>query len=179
MHVLKNAPQDTEHRWRGLVMCDRTEVNAARSLKGELTTWRQIPAQSIGTTQRGKLVDSFRSLLRWRGADRDLRKRKVVFTWLMTRKNKKDHLSSNLPFGLVGTATPLLTASLPLSLTESPRPESRDEFFRSRLLAFALILASLIVDAEIQFPFISFFISSVPAFSSSPEKRESLKLSGS
>jgi hypothetical protein len=61
-------------------MCDRTEVNAARSLKGELTTWRQIPAQSIGTTQRGKLVDSFRSLLRWRGADRDLRKRKVVFT---------------------------------------------------------------------------------------------------
>lgn len=90
-----------------------------------------------------------------------------------------DRLSSNLPFGLVGTVTPLLRASLPLSLTESPLPESRDEFFLRRLFALALILASLMEDAEIQFPFISFFISSVPAFSSSPEKRESLKLSGS
>ena len=90
-----------------------------------------------------------------------------------------DRLSSNLPFGLVGTVTPLLRPSLPLSLTESPLPESRDEFFRSRLFALALILASLMEDAEIQFPFISFFISSVPAFSSSPEKSESLKSSGS
>lgn len=91
----------------------------------------------------------------------------------------RDRLSSNLPFGLVGTVAPLLRASLPLSLTESPLPESRDEFFLSRLFALALILASLMEDAEIQFPLISFFISSAPAFSSSPEKRESLKLSGS
>lgn len=90
----------------------------------------------------------------------------------------RDRLSRYFPFGLVGTVTPLFRAS-PLSLTESPLPESLEEFFRSLLFALALILASLIDVAGIQLPLISVFISSVPPFSSSPENGGSLRFSSS
>lgn len=90
----------------------------------------------------------------------------------------RDRLSRYFPFGLVGTVVPVFSAS-PLSLTESPLPESLEEFFLSLLFALALILASLIDVAGIQIPLISVFTSSVPPFSSSPENGVSLRLSSS
>lgn len=89
----------------------------------------------------------------------------------------RDRLSRSLPFGLVGT-TPIFSVS-PLSLTESPLPESLEEFFLKRLFALAFILASVIEVAGIQFPLISIFRSSDPPFSSSPENGASLRFSSS
>lgn len=90
----------------------------------------------------------------------------------------RDRLSRSFPFGLVGMTTPVFCVS-PFSLTESPRPESLEEFFLNRLLALAFILASVIEVAGIQFPLISVFRSSDPPFSSSPENGASLKFSSS
>lgn len=89
----------------------------------------------------------------------------------------RDLLSRSFPFGLVGAA-PTFSVS-PLSLTESPLPESLEEFFLKRLFALAFILASVIEVAGIQFPLISVFRSSDPPFSSSPENGASLRFSSS
>lgn len=67
----------------------------------------------------------------------------------------------------------------PLSLRESPRPESLDEFFLSRRLALAFTLTSWMLGAEIQLPLTSLSTGLDPAFSSSPDRKESLKLSTS
>lgn len=90
---------------------------------------------------------------------------------------ERDRLSRSFPFGLVGT-TPIFSVS-PFSLTESPLPESLDEFFLNRLFALAFILASVIEVAGIQFPLISVFRSSDPPFSSSPENGASFRFSSS
>lgn len=90
----------------------------------------------------------------------------------------RDRLSRSLPFGLVGTTTPIFSVS-PFSLTESPLPESLEEFFLNRLFALAFILASVMEVAGIQFPLISVFRSSDPPFSSSPENGASLRFSSS
>ena len=91
---------------------------------------------------------------------------------------RRDFLSSSLLLGLVGGAVCPRTPS-PLSLSESPRPESREEFFLSRRLALALSLASWMVEvgAEIQLPLISLSILLVGPFSSSPDRKESLRSS--
>lgn len=96
----------------------------------------------------------------------------------------RDFLSSSLLFGLVGATKDPLTAS-PLSLRESPLPESRDEFFLSLLLAFAFSRASwmLLLDEDSQLPLISLFMFllyvSDPVLSSSPDRKESLRSSAS
>lgn len=89
----------------------------------------------------------------------------------------RDRLSRSFPFGLVGT-TPIFSVS-PFSLTESPLPESLEEFFLNRLFALAFILASVIEVAGIQFPLISLFRSSDTPFSSSPENGASFRFSSS
>lgn len=96
----------------------------------------------------------------------------------------RDFLSSSLLFGLVGTAdVPLITS--PLSLRESPRPESLEEFFLSLRLAFAFRRASwmLLLDEDSQLPLISLLmflwaITDPPLFSS-PDAKESLRSSAS
>jgi len=95
----------------------------------------------------------------------------------------RDFLSSSLLLGLVG-ATEVPRTTSPLSLRESPRPESLEEFFLSLRLAFALRRASwmLLLDEVSQLPFISFFmflLTTNPALSSSPDKKESLRSSAS
>lgn len=93
---------------------------------------------------------------------------------------RRDFLSSSLLFGLVGGAVVPRTPS-PLSLSESPRPESREEFFLRRRLTLAFSLASwrLEVGAEIQLPLISLSIFRAVPFSSSPDRKESLRSSAS
>lgn len=93
----------------------------------------------------------------------------------------RDFLSSSLLLGLVGaTAVPLTTS--PLSLRESPLPESLEEFFLSLRLAFALRRASwmLLLDEDNQLPFISLLMFLLgPLLSSSPDAKESLRSSAS
>lgn len=89
-----------------------------------------------------------------------------------------DFRSKSLVLGLVGAVFAPLIMS-PVSLRESPRPESRDEFFLSLLLALALRRASwiLVLEEESQLPLGSFFIfllATLP-LSSSPDKNESLR----
>lgn len=68
-----------------------------------------------------------------------------------------DFLSSSLLLGLPGATGAPLTAS-PLSLRESPLPESLEEVFLSLRLALAFRRASwmLLLDADSQLPLISF-----------------------
>lgn len=89
----------------------------------------------------------------------------------------RDFLSSSLLLGLLGGAGVPLRLS-PVSLRESPRPESLDEVFLSRRLALALSRASwrleevVQVEEVSQLPLISFrFL----LFSSSPDSKESLR----
>lgn len=92
--------------------------------------------------------------------------------------------SSSLLLGLVGAVAVPLTTS-PLSLRESPLPESLEEFFLSLRLAFALRRASwmLLLDKDSQLPLISLLMflldTTVPPLSSSPETNESLRPSAS
>lgn len=95
-----------------------------------------------------------------------------------------DFLSSSLLLGLVGAAEVPLIIS-PLSLRESPLPESLEEFFLSLRLAFALRRASwmLVLDEDNQLPLISLFMfllemADLP-LSSSPDAKESLRSSAS
>ncbi len=86
-----------------------------------------------------------------------------------------DFLFSSLPLGLVGGTTDRTDS--PLSLSESPRPESLEEVFLRRLFTLALSLASwmLPVGANIQFPLISLLTLPVKVLPSSPEGKESLR----
>lgn len=96
----------------------------------------------------------------------------------------RDFLSSSLLLGLVGATVVPLTAS-PLSLRESPLPESLEEFFLSLRLAFALRRASwiLLLDEDTQLPLISLLMFLLlitdPPLSSSPDAKESLRSSAS
>lgn len=96
----------------------------------------------------------------------------------------RDFLSSSLLLGLVGATVVPLTAS-PLSLRESPLPESLEEFFLSLRLAFALRRASwiLLLDEDTQLPLISLLmfllVITDPPLSSSPDAKESLRSSAS
>lgn len=94
----------------------------------------------------------------------------------------RDFLSISLLLGLVGAAGfPLIDS--PLSLRESPLPESLDEFFLSLRLAFALRRASwmLLLDEDTQLPLISLLMFllevTTPPLSSSPDTKESLRSS--
>lgn len=97
---------------------------------------------------------------------------------------RRDFLSSSLLLGLVGAAEVPLTIS-PLSLRESPLPESLEEFFLSLRLAFALRRASwmLLLEEDSQLPLISLlmFLLAITALplSSSPDTKESLRSSAS
>lgn len=94
---------------------------------------------------------------------------------------RRDFLSISLLLGLVGAAALPLSTS-PLSLRESPRPESLEEFFLSFRLAFALRRASWMLDDATQPPLTSVtvlletdhFLSP-----SSPDETESLRSSAS
>lgn len=92
----------------------------------------------------------------------------------------RDFLSSSLLLGLVGATEVPLTTS-PLSLSESPLPESLEEFFLSLRLALAFRRASwmLLLEEATQLPLISLLIFLLevmkPPLSSSPETKESLR----
>lgn len=96
----------------------------------------------------------------------------------------RDFRSSSLLLGLVGAMEVPLTTS-PLSLRESPLPESLEEFFRSLRLAFAFRRASwmLLLDEDTQLPLISlmtFLLETPdPPLSSSAEMKESLRSTAS
>lgn len=95
----------------------------------------------------------------------------------------RDFLSSSLLLGLVGVPEDPLTTS-PLSLRESPLPESLEEFFLSFRLAFALRRASwmLLLEVDNQLPLISLMFlldTADPLLSSSPDTNESLRSSAS
>lgn len=94
----------------------------------------------------------------------------------------RDFRSISLLLGLVGTAeVPLFTS--PLSLRESPLPESREEFFLSFRFAFALRRASwmALLDVDNQLPLASLLTflvkTALTPFSSSPELVKSLRSS--
>lgn len=92
----------------------------------------------------------------------------------------RDFLSSSLLLGLVGATEVPLTTS-PLSLSESPLPESLEEFFLSLRLALAFRRASwmLLLEEATQLPLISLLIFLLeimkPPLSSSPDTIESLR----
>lgn len=92
----------------------------------------------------------------------------------------RDFLSSSLLLGLVGATEVPLTTS-PLSLSESPLPESLEEFFLSLRLALAFRRASwmLLLEEATQLPLISLLIFLLevmkPPLSSSPDTKESLR----